>query len=203
MLTLPQNKLLLTQSLLSSWLYQYTAYDQQKAHDNFLRVLERKPTPQTPAIRDGIQFENMVTACCGGVEPETGHEWSEVVKETSRILHRAQFQVAVYRNKRIDDVPFLLYGRLDALQAGTIYDIKFSKTYETGKYLVSPQHPMYFECVPEASRFVYIISDGRSVFTEEYRREETPPIDGAVRSFMGYLESAGLAQLYVDNWKTN
>ena len=90
---------------------------------------------------------------------------------------RAQFQVAAYRDKRIDGVPFLLYGRLDALKAGTIYDTKFVRRYEAGKYVSSPQHPMYFDCVPEASRFVYVVSDGKFVYQEEYRRGEVPEPD--------------------------
>lgn len=74
-----QSKLLLTQSLLSSWLYQYGAYDPQKAHEDFLRVLRREPTQPNKAMLDGIQFENMVTACCEGTRPGTramnGQTW--------------------------------------------------------------------------------------------------------------------------------
>ena len=197
------SKLLLTQSLLSSWLYQYSAYDPEKAHEDFLRVLKREPTPQNKAMQDGIQFENMVTACCNGAEPDSDHEWEEVVRKTAGILRGAQFQVAVYRDKQVDGVPFLLYGRLDALKAGVIYDTKFSRSYQAGKYAGSPQHPIYFECVPEARKFIYVISDGKSVYLEEYRREDTPPPDGIIRQFMSYLETAGLAQVYIDSWKTN
>lgn len=197
------SKLLLTQSLLSSWLYQYNAYDPQKAHESFLKVLRREPTQPNRAMLDGIQFENMVTACCEGTLPEPEHKWAEVVEEASKILKGAQFQVAVYRNKRVDGVPFLLYGRLDALKAGTIYDTKFVHHYEAGKYVSSPQHPMYFDCVPEASRFVYVISDGKAVYQEEYRREEIPAPDQTIREFMKYLEAAGLAELYIEKWKTN
>ena len=197
------NKLLLTQSLLSSWLYQFNAYDPQKAREDFIRVLKREPTPQSKAMQDGIRFENMVTACCDGVKPDPDHEWDKVVRETAEILCGAQFQVAAYRDKRIDGVPFLFYGRLDALKAGVIYDTKFSRSYQAGKYAGSPQHPMYFECVPEAYRFIYIIADDKAVYTEEYRREDTPPPDEMIRQFMSYLETTGLAQLYIDNWRTN
>ena len=198
-----RSKLLLTQSLLSSWLYQYTAYDSERAREDFVRALKREPAPQSKAMRDGIQFENMVTACCDGVNPDPGHEWEMVVRETAEILRGAQFQVTAYQDKRIDGVPFLLYGRLDALKAGVIYDTKFSRSYQSGKYVGSPQHPIYFECVPEARKFVYIIADGKAVYLEEYRREDTPPPDGIIRQFMAYLETAGLAQVYIDNWKTN
>ena len=196
------SKLLLTQSLLSSWLYQYNAYDPEKAHEDFLKVLRREPTQQNEAMLNGIQFENMVMACCEGTRPDPDHKWADVVLETSRILEGSQFQVAAYRDKRIDGVPFLLYGRLDALKAGTIYDTKFVRHYEAGKYVSSPQHPMYFDCVPEAFRFVYVVSDGKFVYQEEYRREEVPEPDGIIRGFMQYLEYSGLAQTYIDKWKT-
>ena len=65
------------------------------------------------------------------------------------------------------------------------------------QYVGSPQHPIYFECVPEARKFVYIIADGKAVYLEEYRREDTPPPDGIIRQFMSYLETAGLAQVYI------
>ena len=53
-------RFLLTQSLLSAWLYQYQAWDKDGAHKDFLRALGRQHTPETQAIRDGIQFENLV-----------------------------------------------------------------------------------------------------------------------------------------------
>ena len=96
-----------------------------------------------------------------------------------------------------------IYGRLDALKAGVIYDLKFSKSYEAGKYLDSPQHPIYLDCVPEAVRFVYVISDGKAVYTEEYRREEVTSPDRVICEFMAYLEQSDLAQTYIDYWKTN
>ena len=127
-----QNKLLLTQSLLSAWLYQYSAYDPEKAHQDFLKVLRREPVHQSDAMLDGIRFENLVTAYCEGTPPNQKHKWAEVVQETGRILKGAQFQVKVYREKRINGVSFLLYGRLDALKSGTIYDTKFVRRYEAG-----------------------------------------------------------------------
>lgn len=36
-----RSKLLLTQSLLSSWLYQYTAYDSEKAREDFVQGFEK------------------------------------------------------------------------------------------------------------------------------------------------------------------
>ena len=71
-----RNRLLLTQSLLSAWLWMYKASDPQRAQEDFLKTLHRQPTPRTKPIQDGIQFENLVTAWCEGEEPEKGHKWA-------------------------------------------------------------------------------------------------------------------------------
>ena len=196
-----RTKFLLTQSLLGSWLYQYDAADPEKAHVELIKTLKRGKSKPNRAMLDGIQFENMVTAYCDGSIPDREHKWFDGICGVGELVKGSQFQVAAYRDKNICGLDFLLYGRLDALKAGTIYDIKFSRTYEPGKYLDSPQHPMYFECVPEAKTFTYVIYTGKDVCTETYRREEISPVDETVRQFIGYLEDTGLAKIYIENWK--
>lgn len=196
-----RTKFLLTQSLLGSWLYQYDAADPQKAHEEFIKTLKREKSRPTQAMLDGIQFENMVMAYCEGAMPDREHKWFEGICGVGDIVKGWQFQVAAYKDKNIDRLDFLLYGKLDALKAGTIQDIKFSRTYETGKYINSPQHPMYFECVPESNIFTYVIYTGKDVCTETYYRSETPPIDETVRQFIEYLEDTELAKIYIENWK--
>lgn len=61
-----KDRFLITQSLLSSWEYLYKAWDKKAAQQDFMRVLHREKTRPNQAMLDGIQFENMVTACCGG-----------------------------------------------------------------------------------------------------------------------------------------
>lgn len=194
-------KLLITQSLLGAWLYQYQAFDQESAHKDFLRVLRREKSKPTQAILDGIQFENMVTACCEGASPPEGHKWGEAVRDIADRVQGAQFQVVAQRTAVVEDIPFLLYGRLDALKAGVIYDIKFSRGYQVGKYLDSPQHPMYFALVPEARRFEYLVFTGSDVCVEKYDREDAPDIRSAIRDFMKYLEASKLDKLYCQKWE--
>lgn len=109
--------------------------------------------------------------------------------------------MAAYRDMVIDGIPFLLYGRLDVLKAGEIYDIKFSHSYRPGKYLDSPQHPMYFACCPEVERFTYLVSNGRDLYREIYTRNETPEIETIVKPFVQYLEFSELDELYAEKWK--
>lgn len=194
-------KLLITQSLLGAWLYQYQAFDQESAHKDFLRVLRREKSKLTQAILDGIQFENMVTACCEGSPPPEDHKWGQAVRSIADRVQGAQFQVVAQRTAVVEDIPFLLYGRLDALKAGVIYDIKFSRSYQVGKYLDSPQHPMYFALVPEAQRFEYLVFTGSDVCVEKYDREDAPDIRDTIRDFMKYIEASKLDKLYCQKWE--
>lgn len=195
-------KLLITQSLLGAWLYQYQAFDQASAHKDFLRVLRREKSKPTQAILDGIQFENMVTACCEGSLPPEGHKWGHAVRAIADRVQGAQFQVVAQRTAVVEDIPFLLYGRLDALKAGVIYDIKFSRSYQVGKYLDNPQHPMYFALVPEAQRFEYLVFTGSDVCVEKYDREDAPDIRDTIRDFMKYIEASKLDKIYCQKWET-
>ena len=94
----------------------------------------------------------------------------------------------------------VLYGRLDVLKAGGIYDIKFSKGYDRGKYFDSTQHPVYLELIPEARHFTYLISNGTEVWSETYRRDEAPNIYPIITDFLDWLAAQGLLDLYREKW---
>lgn len=196
-----RTRFLLTQSLLASWLRMYSAVDPDQAKKEFLKTLERKPIKPNKYMLDGIRFENMVSACAAGADPPKGHKWSGAVREMAEILSGAPFQVPAYADKEISGLKFLLYGRLDALKSGTIYDIKFSRAYQPGHFLSSPQHPMYFELIPEAKSFEYLVFTGSDVCRERYSRADTPPIKETVEQFVTYLEASNLEQIYIDHWK--
>lgn len=197
------DRYLLTQSLLSSWEYQYRAPDPDAAHRDFLRVLRREPGETNRAIQDGIAFEDMVTTYIQGVMPPEDHSWNGAVCQAGEIVKGSRPQVKAYQEARIGGVDFLLYGRMDYLREGIIFDTKFSRHYECGKYLKSPQHPMYFACEPGAYRFVYVVSNGEDVYTEEYRREDTAPIDGTVCGFLDYLRCISQLDTYFEYWRSN
>ena len=106
----------------------------------------------------------------------------------------------------VGGMTFLLYGILDVLLAGIIYDVKFrNKSLASediyGKYLDSAQHPAYFYLVPEASEFQYIVSDGEDVYVEVYRRDETPHISEIITQFVVWLNNAGLMERYKQHWE--
>lgn len=140
------NKFLLTQSLLSSWQYALKGGEM----DEFLSTLRREKKPQSRAMLDGIRFENVVHAVSEGVDIGPEQEWYKPIVEICEIITQGQYQVKASRPLVMDNVEFVCFGILDFLKAGVIYDTKFSRTYRVGKYLDSPQHPMYFYLCPRS-----------------------------------------------------
>lgn len=217
---------MITHSLLSSWLYSMKENPYEDAEStadpmaDFLRVLRREPTPTTDAMQKGIDFEDLITAIVKGIPMAKSHDYNYSTKQTEEKMvptqeHKwfpAAMQALQYVNGGLLQVPesktveiggmeIFLYGRLDALKAGKIYDIKFSGSYDRGKYIDSTQHPMYLELVPEAQSFVYIISNGTEVWTEEYRREELiTPITYIASDFLEWLSAMDLMELFKEKW---
>ena len=198
---------LITQSLLSSWSYamKENPYEDMTSEGDkyaeFMQVLRREPTPTNEAMQNGIDFENLVTKVLRG-DADSGHKWYEAAADVAKRIKGAYLQVPAQIPVTVADIDFLIYGRLDALRAGTIFDTKFSTKYEAGKYFDSMQHPTYFEIVPGADTFVYIISNGTNVWTEPYYRETTRSILDEIESFVGWLNLCGHADLYKEKWVT-
>lgn len=193
------NRFLITQSLLSSWLWSYKL---ETGYEDFLKTLRREPIQQTKAMLEGIRFENCLNAVLDGAEIEPTHEWYEPITQLANELQGAQQQAALYKDVTIGGIDFVLYGKLDYLRAGIVYDTKYSKTYRVGKYLDSVQHPMYFALVPEAREFQYKICDGKYIYTETYRPDEVDPIENTIKHFMEFLDKMNLVQVYTENWKS-
>lgn len=192
-------KYLITHTLLSAWEWSFKLED---GYGDFLRTLNREKSPPTPAMLDGNQFEAMVSAYNAGNPLDEKHKWHDGIVETADILRGSAEQVKLSREVEIDGINFVLYGILDNLRAGVIYDTKMSKTYHFGKYRDSTQHPMYFELCPEAYIFKYVIFTGRDVFVEEYRKDDTESIFPRIKQFMKWLDTRGLTDTYFDKWKS-
>lgn len=196
---------LLTHSLLSSWLYAMkdNPYEdsttERDSYQEFLKALRREPSEQTEAMSNGIEFEDLVTDIVNG-DADTDHKWYEAACKVARIIKGGWLQYKTKKEITVSGERILLYGRLDVLKAGEIIDIKFSKGYERGKYIDSTQHPTYLELIPEAGQFTYLVSNGSEVWTETYRRDETPNIITIIESFLEYLKGNGLWEVYVSHW---
>lgn len=196
---------LLTHSLLSSWLYAMKdspyedATTERDSYQEFLQALRREPGEQTEAMRNGIEFEDLVTDIVNG-DADTEHKWYEAAAKVAHTVKGGWLQYKAKKEITVSGVKILLYGRLDVLKAGEVMDIKFSKGYERGKYIDSTQHPTYLELIPEADKFTYLVSNGGEVWTETYRRDETPSIIPTIEAFLAYLKENDLWGLYVSHW---
>ncbi len=194
-------KFRITQTLLGAWLYSYKI---DGGYESFLKTLRREKEPPTKAMLNGQHFEGMVNAALDGHEIDASHEWAQQVKKCADILAGSQKQVVLFKEITVDGVRFLLHGVLDFLHGGIIYDTKYSESYPkahtVSKYADSPQHPMYFELVPEAYEFRYLICDGKYVYEERYRPGDVKPIEQTIREFMQFLELHGLIDLYAEKW---
>lgn len=199
---------LMTHSLLSSWLYAMKSSPYEDAtterdpYAEFLQVLRREPTPTTEAMQNGIDFEDLVTAIVKNDAEgmKRNPKWFDAAYEVAQYVSGGVHQ---YRARKIIDVAgmtFVLYGRLDAMKAGTIFDIKFTKNYDVGKYFDSTQHPTYMEIVPEAENFMYLASNGSSVWKESYRRDETADITEVISDFIDWLTVNDLLDTYMEHW---
>ena len=193
------NKFLITQSLLSAWLWSYKL---DNGYDDFLKTLHREKTPPTTAMLDGIRFENCLNATLNGADIYADHEWFKPVVQLAGELVGAQQQVRLSRDITVGGINFVVYGVLDYLKAGIIYDAKFSKTYHYGKYLDSPQWPMYFYICPEAYKFQFLICDGKCVYRETYVPDEAEPIERTIKQFMDFLDRQNLVSTFCENWRS-
>ena len=120
----------------------------------------------------------------------------------ARIVGGGALQYRASKAVEVGGLTLVLYGRLDCLKSGEIYDIKFSKGYDRGKYNDSTQHPTYLELVPEARGFTYIVSNGSEVWTERYRRDEAPAIIPTISDFLNWMQAMGFLDTYKEKWQT-
>lgn len=196
---------MITHSLLSSWLYAMKdnpyedATTERDPYAEFLKALNREPTETTEAMQNGIDFEDLVTAILKG-NADTEDKWYEAAVNVAKRIRGGILQCRASKDIEVSGMNILLYGRLDALLAGVIYDIKFPKSYDVGKYIDSTQHPTYFELLPEAKEFTYLVSNGTNVWPETYRRDESQDIKVIIADFLSWLSSQGLLELYKEKW---
>ena len=203
-MTKPQTPLLVTPSLLNSWLYIWLSRDNvkesandaicledkqdlamQKAYDEFLGTLRREQTPPNENMLRGIQYED---DCYKGLT------------DASPIIKGGAFQIVGKKDVFVDNVPFLMYGRLDVLKNGIIYDIKRVTRYTTQKYLHSAQHGFYMDLFPNASQFTYLAFDGNKLHQETYYRGQYKPTEAILSDFIQWLRENNLWDVYAILW---
>ncbi len=202
-------KMLITQSLLGAWLYQFSCAEgyEDEARIRFMQTLAKESYEQTDAMKNGIMFENGVYALAKDPnDMSVFPDWKDGTRLIADMIRGAQVQVRIQRDIRVGNDDYVIYGVCDAVKAGTIYDVKFSNkgfisAELAGKYLESPQHPAYLYCLPEARKFMYLVSDGKDLYSEIYYRKDTPYIGDIIRDFRESIRRENLEDIYQLGWK--
>lgn len=191
-------KYYITPTLLNSWQYNI----KNGTLEDFIKVLNKEQFEPTESIQKGFEYEAYM---------------QENYKETLG----GAYQVKV--SKEYGD--YLLYGIIDCLKGGIIYDYKYTKNYEVGKFYNNHQTLMYLEMVPEARKMVYLITNKfdnnvgvenplnggleyyeniiiGDIFREEYTKDLFPEtIETVIHKFEEWLKMYGLYETYTEKWK--
>lgn len=204
----------ITKSLIESWYYVHDCWEgcEDDAMESFLRTLRCEPEELTDEqkqnIQNGHDFEELIESIANGAAWETDkeHKWYRAAYELAQLVKDAQFQVRIRKPITVNGMEFEIVGVLDALREGTIFDFKFkNKSFGSldlaGDYLDSAQHPFYFYLVPEARKFLYMVSDGNDIYIEQYFPEESRSAEEIIAEFISFLESSNLMDEYKAHWR--
>lgn len=174
-------KTYITPTLLNSWSYCI----KNSTLEDFIKVLNKEEFEPSDSIIKGYEFETYM---------------QENYKET----FNGAYQVVV--QKKYGD--YLLYGKVDCLKGGIIYDYKYTANYDVGKFFNNHQTIMYLEMVPEAKKMVYLITNKfeedikPEIFREEYTKDMFPEtIDSILHKFETWLKQYNLFEVYAEKWK--
>lgn len=194
-----QEKYLITSSLLDSW--HYLMSNEYAKMEDFMLTLRREKTPTTETQQQGFEFET----------------WAEHNIDKTK---NGTFQVRLSKDfTSASGQKYLLYGILDCLKGGVIYDFKHKKQYECGDFYNRCQTSMYFELANECDEFDYIIGTSKpayqvelesedgalhspyNLYEEKYLRKDVRPIGDIISEFEDWLKSHDLVELYHTYWK--
>ena len=199
-------KYLITPSLINS--YAYYIQDEWKSpadsRADFLRTLSREKFEPNEAMAKGIDFEDKILrmATLNLLPAEFDDEQDRIVEEIAKIVKGGIWQESVKKELKIGNQEFLLYGRTDVIKRDTIYDIKFTGSYELGKFLDSSQHLIYLYC-SGLPNFSYLISDGKDWWREDYHNHAgvEDEIKSKVSDFLSYLENDKESkEMFINKW---
>ena len=190
------SKYYITPTLLNSWQYNI----KNGTLEDFIKVLNKEEFEPTESIQKGFEFEKYM---------------QENYEETKN----GAYQVKV--SKEYGD--YLLYGIVDCLKGGIIYDYKYTKNYDVGKFFNNHQTLMYLEMIPEAKKMVYLITNKfekkeypnnnfkdvekidyevGEIFREEYTKDIFPEtMESIIHKFEEWLKKYSLFETYKEKWK--
>lgn len=208
---------LITPTLLNSFSYYMSEYGKR---EDFLKTLGREKFEPNEAMQKGIDFERFIELFSkeeisfvdGNLHVNTKEftkncppkEYWELIKNIGQIVEKGVWQATVQKSLIIGDAEYLVYGKCDVIKENFIYDIKFTKNYEIGKFSSSIQHLIYMYCTG-LTKFAYLISDGKEWWREDYQASKNieSEIKSRISEFRSYLVGDKEAEnLYLTKWKS-
>ena len=190
-MTKSKTSLLLTQTLINSWLYLYQVDGEyyEKAYQDFLKTLKRIPLEDNEIFARGREFETQVI--------------NGEYKEIYDIIKGGSYQVSKKKELVVDNLDFIVYGIADFIKNGVIYDTKRVNQYELQKYQYSSQHLIYLYLFDDCYEFTYLIVDNSdTTYEETYKRNDlTMSIETLIHNFISFLKENNLFNIYLENWK--
>lgn len=191
-MTKSKTSLLLTQTLINSWLYLYQVNDgeyYEKCYQDFLKTLKRIPLEDNEIFARGREFEKQVI--------------NGEYKEIYDIIKGGSYQVSKKKELVVDNLDFTVYGIADFIKNGVIYDTKRVNQYDLQKYQYSSQHLIYLYLFDDCYQFTYLIVDNSdTTYEETYKRNDlTLTIDTLIHNFISFLKENNLFNIYLENWK--
>ena len=190
-----QKKYLITPSLLNAWKYAISLENEYGNLEDFIKTLSKEKFEESDAILTGYQYEDFMI-------------------ENYEPTKNGCYQVKLSKNITTKTGNYVLYGRLDCLKAGRIYDYKYTGSYDVGKFFDSYQHLIYFEICPEADEFEYLVCnnfkkdkenelDNLNIYHEIYKRDEmTLDINDEIDLFINWLKTNDLLDLFHEKWES-
>jgi hypothetical protein len=168
----------------------------EQIRNDFILTLKRERTAPNEAMKKGLEFEKSIQD--QKFDPDSPQAIiHEIVKE-------GIWQESCKKDINVDNQDYLLYGRIDVIKRDWIYDIKYTGSYELGKFLDSIQHRLYMYCTG-IDKFAYLISDGKQFWREDYKATSVNEyeIKEEIREFRHYLKNdPELEQLFLNNWES-
>ena len=190
-MTKNKTSLLLTQTLINSWLYLYQVDGEyyEKCYQDFLKTLKRIPLEDNEIFARGREFEKQVI--------------NGEYKEIYDIIKGGSYQVSKKKELVVDNLDFTVYGIADFIKNGVIYDTKRVNNYELQKYQYSSQHLIYLYLFDDCYEFTYLIVDNSdTTYEETYKRNDlTMSIETLIHNFISFLKENNLFNIYLENWK--
>ena len=190
-MTKSKTSLLLTQTLINSWLYLYQCDGEyyEKCYQDFLKTLKRIPLEDNEIFARGREFEKQVI--------------NGEYKEIYDIIKGGSYQVSKKKELVVDNLDFTVYGIADFIKNGVIYDTKRVNQYELQKYQYSSQHLIYLYLFDDCYALTYLVVDNSdTTYEETYKRNDlTMTIETLIHNFISFLKENNLFNIYLEKWK--